>query len=195
LYRRILAVAGLLCPLATAQPTPADLEQQARVLAQRFIGELKPRLKQAMQEGGPGRAIEVCASAAPRIADSLSAESGWQVRRVSLKSRNASRAVPDKWEAGVLASFDQRQAEGEPADGLHYGEVVGGNYRYMQAQGAAGLCLTCHGENLSDTVTDTLEKFYPDDQATGYRLGEVRGAISLTRQLSLHRTNQIHDSQ
>ena len=193
MYRKILAVTGLLCPLAVAESTTADLEQQARSLAEQFIGELKPRLKQAMQEGGPGRAIEVCASAAPRIADSLSAESGWQVRRVSLKSRNASRAVPDKWEHGVLLSFDQRQARGEPADGLRHGEVVGGNYRYMQAQGAAGLCLTCHGENLSGTVSDTLDKFYPDDQATGYRLGEVRGAISLTRQLSTNRTIQIHE--
>jgi hypothetical protein len=136
-----------------------------------------------MQDGGPSHAIEVCASAAPRIADSLSAESGWLVRRVSLKSRNASRAVPDRWERDVLETFDRRQAAGEPAEALNFGEITGGKYRYMQAQGAGGLCLTCHGENLSKTVSDTLEKFYPDDQATGYRLGEVRGAISLTRQM------------
>jgi hypothetical protein len=179
---RFLLVIGLICPLASAEPAPTELEQQARSLADQFIEELKPRLQQALQEGGPGQAIEVCASAAPLIADSLSAESGWLVRRVSLKSRNASRAAPDRWERSVLESFDQRQAAGEPADGLHFSEVTGGKYRYMQAQGVGGLCLTCHGENLSDTVSDTLEKFYPDDQATGYQPGQVRGAISLTRQ-------------
>ena len=178
--RKFFAILGLLCPLAWAAPPTDDLEQQARAIADQFIGELKPRLQQAMQEGGPARAIEVCASAAPRIADSLSAESGWLVRRVSLKSRNASRSVPDSWERAVLESFDSRQAAGEAADGLHFGELVGGHYRYMQAQGAGGLCLTCHGQGRSPTVSDTLEKFYPDDQAIGYQLGQVRGAISLT---------------
>ena len=173
---------SLLCPLASAAPPTGDLEQQASTIANQFIAELKPRLKQAMQEGGPGHAIEVCASAAPRIADSLSADSGWIVRRVSLKSRNASRSVPDQWERDVLESFDRRQAAGEAADSLHFGELVGGHYRYMQAQGVGGLCLTCHGENLSTTVSDTLGKYYPDDRATGYQPGQVRGAISLTRQ-------------
>ena len=180
--RKILAMMSLLSPLASAAPPTGDLEQQASAIANQFIAELKPRLKQAMQEGGPGRAIEVCASAAPRIADSLSADSGWIVRRVSLKSRNASRSVPDHWERDVLESFDRRQAAGEAADSLRYGELVGSHYRYMQAQGVGGLCLTCHGENLSATVSDTLENFYPDDRATGYQAGQVRGAISLTKQ-------------
>ncbi len=177
----LLAVLAVACPQLLAQPDSTGMEQEARALADQFIGELKPRLKQAMQEGGPVYAIEVCASAAPRIADGLSETSGWQVRRVSLKSRNASRAVPDRWEQKVLRTFDARQAAGESASTISFGEVVGSNYRYMQAQGAAGVCLVCHGETLSQPVHDTLEKFYPDDQATGYQLGEVRGALSLTR--------------
>ena len=182
--RKILAMMSLLSPLASAAPPTGDLEQQASAIANQFIAELKPRLKQAMQEGGPGRAIEVCASAAPRIADSLSADSGWIVRRVSLKSRNASRSVPDQWERGLIRCTTPGGAStaGEAADSLRYGELVGSHYRYMQAQGVGGLCLTCHGENLSATVSDTLENFYPDDRATGYQAGQVRGAISLTKQ-------------
>ena len=86
-------------------------------------------------KGGPTRAIEVCSSAAPKIADSLSAESGWTVRRVSLKSRNASRGIPDDWERTVLEQFDRRHNAGEPAAKINYGETVGRQYRYMQAQG------------------------------------------------------------
>jgi hypothetical protein len=168
---------------ASAAPDVTELEQDARELAVQFVSQLKPRLQQAMQEGGPTRAIEVCASAAPKIADSLSAESGWQIKRVSLKSRNASRAVPDNWESAVLQEFDRRQAAGEAAAQINYGEMQGTRYRYMQAQGTAGLCLTCHGEQLTPAVTETLQQYYPDDQAIGYQLGQVRGAISLSRQL------------
>jgi hypothetical protein len=184
--RNIIAILLLssALPLATAQEqTPTALEQQASALAQRFIGELKPQLKQAMASGGPTHAIEVCASAAPKIAESLSEESGWQVKRVSLKSRNASRAQPDTWEQGVLEQFDARQQAGEIPPQISFGEVTGDQYRYMQAQGVGALCLTCHGEKLPESVSSTLQQYYPDDMATGYSLGQIRGAISLSRNL------------
>jgi hypothetical protein len=152
-------------------------------LANEFVGLLKPQLKQALEEGGPMNAIGVCADIAPRIADSLSVQSGWTVKRVSLKSRNASRAVPDSWETKVLLEFDRRQAAGEKPADIRHGEVVGGQYRYMQAQGVESVCLVCHGQGLAEAVTQALQVYYPDDRATGYSLGQVRGAISLSMTL------------
>ena len=169
--------------VAAGEPANQQLEAQAGDLTLQFVGQLKPQLKQAMKEGGPTRAIEVCASVAPGIADRLSAQSGWTVKRVSLKSRNASRAMPDPWEQQVLEQFDQRQAAGEAAAGLKHGEVINGHYRYMQAQAVEAICLVCHGQELSQAVRDTLEQYYPDDWATGYSLGQVRGAISLSKSL------------
>lgn len=180
----ILSLFVLGCnPGFAAQTADGQLEQEARMLAKQFVGQLKPRLQQAMQEGGPGYAIEVCASFAPKLADSLSAESGWLVKRVSLKSRNASRAVPDAWERATLELFDQQQAAGREASQIHAGAIVGSRYRYMQAQGVEPVCLVCHGETLTDEVRLTLQQYYPDDWATGYALGQVRGAISLSRNL------------
>ena len=179
----------LVVAAAGATPGPdshagESLEQEAAELAHQFIDRLKPQLKQAMADGGPTHAVEVCASEAPRIAESLSAESGWEVRRVSLKQRNASRATPDQWERNVLQQFDQRQLAGErPAD-IHFGEFTGESYRYMQAQGVEGVCLVCHGESVAAAIATTLEKYYPDDRATGYSMGQVRGAISLQKPLN-----------
>lgn len=157
------------------------LAEEARRLVHDFVNRLKPQLQQAMKEGGPTHAIAVCADVAPTLADALSASSGWLVRRVSLQQRNASRAVPDEWELGVLAEFDARQRAGDDPADLHFGERQGKRYRYMQAQGVEGLCLTCHGQNLAPAVLDALREYYPDDRATGYALGQVRGAISLSR--------------
>jgi len=159
----------------------ALLEAEAAALAAEFAGRLKPELQSAMQAGGPVNAIGVCADKAPQIADALSSESGWLVKRVSLRARNASRAMPDTWESAVLQDFDRRQQAGEPAAAIRYGEVTPSHYRYMQAQGVEGVCLTCHGESLSQEVRDTLEQYYPDDRATGYAPGQVRGAISLSK--------------
>jgi hypothetical protein len=181
LFYCLAAFAALAAP-AVGEPNE-PLEAEARELVQQFIGRLKPQLKQAMGAGGPTHAIEVCASEAPKIADSLSAQSGWFVKRVSLKARNASRALPDDWERTVLERFDQRQAAGEKASDIHFGERTGSTYRYMQAQAAEGLCLVCHGESLAPPVADVLDQYYPDDRARGYEMGQVRGAISVAREL------------
>ena len=165
---------------ALAQPA---LEQEAQALSREFVSRLKPQLQQAMAAGGPAHAIAVCAEKAPQLADALSSESGWQVRRVSLRSRNPSRAIPDEWERSVLAEFDRRAAAGENPAELAFGEQVGSHYRYLQAQGVGGVCLTCHGSDLTDPVLKALDDYYPDDTATGYLPGQVRGAISLTRTL------------
>jgi len=179
-----MALAMLLSAAAlAAEPQPEPPAKQAAALAQEFVSLLRPRLKQAMAEGGPAGAIAVCADVAPAIADSLSARSGWHVKRVSLKSRNASRAVPDDWERAVLLEFDRRQVAGEDAADISFGEVVASQYRYMQAQGVEPLCLLCHGKGLADDVEQTLRQYYPDDWATGYSLGQVRGAISVSRPL------------
>ena len=174
---------GFACTFATFSFAGESLETEARTLAAEFIGQLKPLLKSALQEGGPVNAIEVCSHEAPKLADSLAAESGWLVRRVSLKSRNASRAIPDPWETDVLNEFNRRQQAGESPAQINYSETTPSHFRYMQAQGVDGVCLTCHGQHLSQEVTDVLQKYYPDDIATGYSIGQIRGAISLTRPL------------
>jgi hypothetical protein len=179
----VLLSSILLCCTEGYAQTESELRQEASALAEKYVAQLKPELKSAMQSRGPSHAIEVCATLAPRIADALTAESGWQVSRVSLKQRNVGRAMPDKWERGVLQKFDRRQAEGVKVAELNHGEVVGGHYRFMQAQLVEPVCLVCHGESLSDEVKATLHLYYPDDIATGYSLGQVRGAISLSRSL------------
>jgi hypothetical protein len=184
---RTLVLTGLVlasCLAAMAEePAAVSAEQQASALAQEFVALLKPQLKKAMIEGGPTLAISACADLAPAIADSLSAQSGWSVERVSLKSRNPSRALPDSWERKVLLEFDARQAAGADAANIHFAEVVDGSFRYMQAQAVEPICLICHGKGLSDDVQQALQEYYPDDQAKGYSLGQVRGAISLSRSL------------
>lgn len=152
---------------------------QARELVQQFAGTLKPILQGAMQAGGPVNAIDVCAEQAPQIADRLSEQSGWEVRRVSLKPRNAERAQPDEWEREQLADFNRRREAGENPMQINHGETVDGRYRYLQAQGVEEVCLHCHGQQVAEPVAAAIAKYYPDDTATGYSAGQIRGAISL----------------
>lgn len=188
--RRLAITASIACAILLSACGPAAdkadrdaLESRAGDIAGQFVSTLQPTLQQAMAEGGPVQAISVCSEEAPQIAADLSRESGWAVTRVSLQPRNTSSAAPDDWERSVLRQFDERQRAGEPGNELRTSEVVGDEFRYMQAQPAGPLCLTCHGQSLGEEVRSALAEHYPDDSATGYSAGEIRGAISLTKSL------------
>jgi hypothetical protein len=182
----ILVSVSCLTLKTDAQEKSADIAQlknEAVEIVKLFAGTLKPQLKHAMQTGGPVLAIDVCSVQAPAIAENLSKDTGWTVIRVSLKPRNSQSAGADTWETSVLAQFDSRQQAGEPANKLVHADIVEDQYRFMKAQPVEPLCLTCHGQDLSTEVANALGEHYADDKATGYTLGQVRGAISLTKQL------------
>ncbi len=173
-----------LLPLGVgAGDDPAALKQEAIGIVKSFGGMLKPELKQALDEGGPAHAISVCSERAPAIARQLREQTGWYIKRVSLKARNDKTAIPDAWEASVLQRFDQRQADGETADKMAFGEVVDGKFRFMKAQGVGAVCLNCHGATVKAEVEAALAEKYPNDAARGYSLGQIRGAFSLARDI------------
>jgi hypothetical protein len=154
--------------------------EQAQSIVAEFAGRLKPQLKAALQEGGPSKAIAVCSKQAPAIAQQLSESTGWVVKRVSDRNRNPN-ATPDTWEASsikTLKTLKGQIAERLASPTFTYEETPEG-FRYAQAQLTEGLCLTCHGEAIAAETQEALNEYYPDDLATGYKLGEVRGIISL----------------
>jgi hypothetical protein len=91
---------------------------------------------------------------------------------------------PDAWERQVLQDFAQRQGTGEDPMQMNASAVVGGEFRYMQAIATGEPCLAGHGQAIKAEVAAKIEQSYPDDQAIGFALGELRGAFTLRRTLA-----------
>jgi len=159
----------------------AALKAEAIGIVKQFGGTLKPLLQSTMKQSGPVEAIKVCSENAPLIARQLSNKTGWNVNRVSLKSRNFKTASPDEWETKVLQQFDKRQANGESAKKMAYAEIVDGQFRFMKAQGVEPVCMKCYGTEVAPKVERALRLFYPGDRARGYSKGQIRGAFSLSK--------------
>lgn len=184
----LAVVCGTGVTAASAQNDAVRVEE-ARKLAGQMVQILGGKLQAEMKAGGPAAAIGVCATAAPAIAGELSRQNGVRLTRVSLKVRNPLLGSPDAWEQGALIAFESRLAKGEPADRLEFAETVvepGGRYfRYMKALPVQPVCLNCHGDtaSLAPAINERLAKEYPADRATGYSLGQIRGAVSIKRPL------------
>jgi Protein of unknown function (DUF3365) len=174
----------LLCsliPFTTSSETTTEIDQrvsQSREAVKFYADVLIAELKYSLEEGGPVRAIKVCKVEAPQIAKDISDQNNWRIGRTSLKTRNP-KNNPDEWEAKVLQQFEQRKQNGGTIATLEFSETTKEGFRYMKAIPTKGLCLTCHGETLAEPVKATLEELYPEDKATGFKVGDIRGAFSI----------------
>jgi hypothetical protein len=123
---------------------------------------------------GVSTAIDVCSTRAPAIAAGL-ARDGIRVGRATRRARNpANRA--DGWTVEAIAYFEGVQTRNEPLPSAMFARVLpDGRVGYAEPLVIQDLCLTCHGKELAAEVRTALSSRYPDDQATGYAVGELRG--------------------
>ena len=154
-------------------------------LIKHLATDLKMELGKTMQSQGPGAAINTCKISAPAITHELS-HGAIRVKRTSLKLRNPSNK-PNAWERETLELFSKQLESGVTPDQLTRFQITEDNntetYRYMRAIPTQGICLTCHGDKntLPETVKSMLDSHYPQDQATGFNVGDLRGAFSTTK--------------
>ncbi len=183
----ILSSILLSSAVSATEVNQEQMLQESRQAIQQFAKHLKGELKAAMKKGGPVNAIQVCNEKAMDITASESQKSSVTLSRTSLKTRNPEN-TPEAWEKTVLQQFEERKSKGEALKKMEFSEIVEvkgkKQFRYMKAMGISQACLHCHGEKALPDVSAELNKLYPDDKATGYKKGDLRGAIVLIKDLN-----------
>ncbi len=156
----------------------------AKAAIKDFAGSLQTVLKTTMQSSGPVAAIGVCNTQALPISRRVAAEHGMALSRVSLQNRNPANA-PNDWQTLVLEDFEKQYAAGQDITTLAWSETVNTGseqeFRFMKAIPTGAICLNCHGTNISADVSGVLADLYPEDKATGFSEGDIRGAFVVTR--------------
>ena len=95
------------------------------------------------------------------------------------------------WERKALSEFEAQAAKGEQYATMSMSAVVDEDgtfyFRYMKPLAVKPVCLTCHGDTaeIPPAVKSELEKAYPYDRATGYKQGELRGAVSIKQPMDI----------
>jgi hypothetical protein len=177
---------ALLTPACAANTGVLELKAKAAGLIEDYAGKLKAALGAAMQARGPEGALDVCHKQASAIAAEISHGSGWSVARTSLKPRNMASA-PDAYERKIMEAFNTRIAKEEKADDLVSAEVVEGNgaktFRFIKAIPTGEVCIACHGDTVDPRLKQKILAIYPDDQATGFKQGDMRGVFTLKKTL------------
>jgi hypothetical protein len=182
-----VATAALVCihglsaqapfPSYTADQAPAELKPaltRAQAAARTLQATLQTRLVEVLPKAGPAGALDICRREAYAIAAEVGMQQGLSLGRTSHRVRNEKNA-PKPWAAAIVAENATKKAAAVKTYVVDMGDQVG----VLQPIGMGEACSLCHGipSWMPDDVAATLKQAYPNDKATGFATGDLRGWI------------------
>ncbi|MCG6948224.1 MAG: DUF3365 domain-containing protein [Acidobacteria bacterium] len=132
-------------------------------LAAEMMGELTA----ALDAGDPTAAIGVCKDKAPNVAAHVSGMYGVKIGRTSYRLRNPANVAP-KWAEEYVS---------ELVDDPTFVAGPNGELGALLPIRLKAECQMCHGpaEEIDDGVMAAISDVYPNDLATGFVEGDLRG--------------------
>ena len=154
-------------PTQTAAPSAGTPEERAKSAKDSLFDQLSTRLLASMSTEGPAKAIEVCSKLAPKIATEVGQQHGVTIGRTGVRLRNTQN-VPPLWAEPLLKDLPKQPVFTKLDDGR-----TGALFPIMLKM----QCLTCHGpaDKIAEDIRSELARLYPNDRATGFEEGELRG--------------------
>ncbi|MFW5659709.1 MAG: Tll0287-like domain-containing protein [Bacteroidota bacterium] len=172
----------------SAEPLWVDVNDSSRLALGDSITDASQKtllgnVKSAMQRGGPPEAVEYCNLQAMPLTDSLSKVYGVTISRISERNRNPDNTPNDGVDKEILQRYHKHF---EAQQALQTRLVKGQDDQlrfYKPIFIGMPTCLKCHGDPNSDIAPATLkllDEKYPQDEARGYKQGDLRGMWKVT---------------
>jgi len=169
------------CQNKLTREEEVKFKEKGAEIAQSATEELGSNLMSKMKEGGVEAAIPFCHASALLLTGKKAKEYQAEIKRTSLKIRNP-KNKPSEEDTEILKKFVSQVESNTVLEPILQKDkdkrIVFFSPIIMQKQ-----CLACHGSpNLELAVrTDSIIKsYYPEDQATGFKEGELRGMWKIT---------------
>ncbi len=169
-------------PRSLVVPLATEVKFEALTRGKAIVSEtfslLSSNLQSAIQQGGVSNALPYCSLAASPLTSGMAQKHGVTIRRVTHKPRNpADRA--DDLELVVLKQFQAALATTNPPPPVvtNFNEATATFFAPIVLNNE--LCLKCHGQPGTEVAPENLaviQRLYPGDEATGFKLGDLRGA-------------------
>ncbi len=165
-------------PAALSVEVQKGAIQLGKSIAAETFSLLSSNLQSAIQQGGVSNALPFCSLAASPLTAGLAGKHGVTIRRITHKPRNpAGRA--DTTELAILNHFETAVTSTNPPLPLVTNFTASTATFFAPIILNNELCLKCHGEPGKDISAENvavIQHLYPKDEATGFKLGQLRGA-------------------
>lgn len=172
----LLAITALsACSNHKQQPIAEEEKAALMLLGDSISMEIQNVLLQnvgeAIQKGGTDYAVEFCNIQAMPLTDSIADHLNVYIQRLSDKNRNPANAIQTQMDSIAWEKIKSEKADFTEQD--KNGEV----YYYKPILIAMPTCIKCHGgkTDITESTQKMIAQKYPDDKATGYQMGDLRG--------------------
>jgi hypothetical protein len=174
----LLGILGCRLASAAGSSLPAEpLEARGKAITQQAFALLSSNLARALTEGGVTNALSYCSIQALPLTKVVADTNRVRLSRVTHKPRNPANQLAAH-ESAILEKFRARMAEQTPPAPVLITNAQGTVTFYAPILINNKLCLNCHGEPGKDIAADKvayIKRLYPQDQATGFKMGDLRG--------------------
>ena len=184
----VLVVLVTACAPKRETPDAADIRaarQAALSFDQRMTSEITARLD---RNEDPVAVYLAYADNVPGWGKDLSDAAQIDFSRAALGVRNPADA-PDAWERQQMERMSFMLDAGVDPGTMEIAEIITEDgtkvFRWMRPILMTDSCLACHGEAIDPRVKLLLGQEYPQDEATGYSAGQLGGAYSVRKILSV----------
>ncbi|RYG38190.1 MAG: DUF3365 domain-containing protein, partial [Burkholderiales bacterium] len=185
----IVFAAGLAaCEPRPEQPAEADI-QAARKAAVSFDIRMKREITDRLERGEDPVAVYLAyADNVPGWGLEISNAEKIDFSRTAITVRNPANS-PDAWEMRQMELFNLLADGGQDPESFEVAEIVSEGdekvFRWMRPTLMGEACMACHGEAVSERIKLLLGQEYPLDDALGYSEGQLGGAYSVRKVLSV----------
>ena len=168
----------LLASMLSAQDASQEVINTGEKVSAELLKQLGTKLKHEIKTNGLVAAANFCNTNAITLTEEVNLHqlAGISVKRTSLKERNPEN-LPQDDERKVLEQM-QNMLKGKklPAYILKKENKTYKYYKPLVIKNQT--CLACHGDiSTNPELSAFMKEHYPEDKATGYKMGELRGAI------------------
>jgi hypothetical protein len=168
------------CQNSDSNTVRTDFTALGDSLVQLTFDSLSTTLQKKIGESGFDSAVGYCYLHAAHLTASKNDEVT-SIKRATLKPRNKENRA-DNFEEVQIRYFQNIIDKQEPLKSKLVAENTG-KVHFFKPIIVQPLCLGCHGDpnsEINEITLAAIQKNYPQDEATGYATGDLRGVWHLT---------------
>ncbi len=153
---------------------------KGKEIGQALVKNLGKNLMANMKQGGPKQAIPFCNVAANPLTQEIATKHNVSIKRTSHKIRNSNN-IATLEEKSILTNYLNSLDNKKVLKPIVKKETDGKIHFYAPIL-LEKKCLACHGtigKEVTYKTDSILKVLYPNDKATGFEIGDLRGVVNI----------------
>ncbi len=169
------------CSNSLSDKKKKEYSLKGKEIAEATAKNLVTNLSQKMKSGGVSEAVPFCNSMANPLTEEIEKKYDVAIKRTSLLIRNE-KNKPTEGELIILNQYKNSFIDKDTLKPIVNLDNAGKPHFYAPIL-LQKKCMTCHGTVGQEVTVQTdsiIRSYYPDDKATGFKEGDLRGIWSIT---------------